>query len=352
MKTVFQDNGITLSDYARVEKGSGKWSVIDGDRNYDIYADDKGGLNVINMGFASVSLAEDDFKNGLLQVKTFFKDLLIPMSPNVVENKSAADPVCYTMNITFRRPSILSVEVSPSGYTIPAGTRVTATSKLALYDGTPLPNEKIYVDLSGTNIWDLSPQGVYKDYMFSYEELSSSTEQQARLRDYLISLGYPDIAQELDGAQYSADGADKIEITTSGVDPTLEAVDGVSHLKLDNGQDIIVGVTENYNGKLLVYESEEQKSLAYAITDASGIAKYSFIPTGSTSVGNSYPGGNISSPTQASVGIHTVSVKSPLFSGEFLLLALILVFGVFSYKYFGSRKLDFYSWWRDFRGRK
>lgn len=351
LRTVFQDNGIALSIYARIEKGGSAWSVIDGDRVYSILEDTGGNLNIANIGFDSISLAEDDYKNGIIQLKTFFKDIIIPLSPNVVEDKSAEDPVCYTMNVTFRRPSKLSVEVSPNGYTIQAGTRVTATYKLTLYDGTPLPNEKVYVDLAGADIWSLSPEGAKKDYMFSFQEIISDTQQQEKLTARLISLGHSETAKSMEKAQYSADGSDKIKITANGVTSTLEATDGICHLILDNDQDIIVGVTEDYEGKLLVYESTEQKNLGYITTDENGVAQWSFKPTG-TSVGGSSPGGSTSSPSKASTGIHTVSLKSPLFSGEFLLLALILVLGVFSYRYFGSGKIDFYSWWRDFRGKK
>jgi hypothetical protein len=350
LKKAFQENGVTLSKSVQIEKTGGNWRVTNGDRNYDLYKDSEGNINVVGMGFEYAAFSEDDYKNnGYFVLKTFFKDIYIPLSPNVKESREGENPICYDVDIKFRRPSKLAVDVSPNGYTLSPGTRVTATYKLTYVDGTPIPNEKIYVDLAGANVWELSPEGVSKDYMFSFQEIGSTQKQQENLRDHLIRLGYSDIAEKLADAQYSQSEGNKLTITGK-ISATIKVVDGVCNITVDN-KDIVIGVADNSEGKLLVYESKENMVLGYVTTDANGVAKCSFIPKGTT-VGGASPGGATSSPSTASTGIHVVSIKSPLFSREFLMLALILVLGVFSYRYFGNRKIDFYSWWRDFKGKK
>jgi hypothetical protein len=346
LKKAFQENGVTLSKSVQIDKIGGGWRVTNGKRNYDIYKDSEGNINVVGMGFEYAAFSEADFKNGYIVLKTFFRDIYIPLSPNVQQSRKGEDPVCYDVDIKFRRPSKLSIDVSPNGYTLAQGTRITATYQLTFYDGTPIPNEKLYVDLAGANIWELSPEGVLKEYMFSFQEIGTKQEQQENLRDQLTRLGYPDIAEKLADAQYSQGTGNKLTITGK-VSATIEVVNGVAHMKVD-GKDIIIGVADKDG---LIYESEENKLRAYVTTDANGKAKCSYIPTGTTN-GVASPGGVASSPSSASIGTHVVSIKSPLFSREFLLLALILVLGVFSYRYFGNKKIDFYSWWRDFKGKK
>ncbi|MFZ2456962.1 MAG: vWA domain-containing protein [Candidatus Altiarchaeia archaeon] len=349
LKKAFAENGVSLNKYVQVEDNNGNWRVINGKRNYDLYRDADGNIKVMGIGYEYATLSEDDYKNGYFVIKTFFKDLYIPMSPNVKQSRTGEDPICYDVDIKFRKPTVLTVDVSPSGYTLTPGTRVTATYTLTYYNGTPVPNQKVYVDLAGQDIWKLSPEGVYKDYMFSIQEIEDNAEQQEMLRNNLAALGYSDIAEKLADAQYSESAGNKL-IITGKISATIEVVDGVCHMLVGN-KDIVIGVADYFGSKLLVYENEENKLLAYTITDENGVAKCSFKPTGTT-VGGSSPGGNTSSPSSASTGIHVVSIKSPLFSREFLLLGLILIFGVFSYRYFGNKKIDLFSWWRDFKGKK
>jgi hypothetical protein len=100
-----------------------------------------------------------------------------------------------------------------------------------------------------------------------------------------------------------------------------------------------------------VYESEAQRKRGYLITDGAGSAKFSFKPYGSTTVTADYFGQK-ASPSTASLKLHTSGIRNPLLSGEFIALALILIFAVFSYRFFTDKRIDLYSWWRDFKGKK
>lgn len=262
--------------------------------------------------------------------KNIAKWLSKRIEPDKPKEEERTGP-CYTLNVNFRRATDLTLELNPSSYSLAPGTEVTVTATLVYHaDKTPLEGQKVYFDLSGKDIWEHSPTGLYRDYMFRTGELSGNKEQQANLRDYLKAFRDDALLKEFDDGTYSID------------------VDGVNAYFVSSaGEKIILGGVGE-NGE--VYETEEQRTLAYAVTNSEGVATFTYVPSGS--VLNANAPGQAGSASSASTGLHVVEIKSPLFSGEFLLLVVILVFAVFSYRYFKDRKFDLYSWWKDYRGRK
>jgi len=217
------------------------WQITAGSRNYDLYTDANGNANVLGMAMVYGALSESDFKSGgYIVLKTFFKDIYVPLYPNREESRTGDNPVCYSVDIRFRQPSKLAVDLSPGGYTISPGTRVTATYTLTYYNGTPIPNEKIYVDLDGADVWKLSPEGISRDYIFSIQEISSSEEQQKKLQNRLSQLGQTDIADKLAGAQYTQNSENKITITgeNGAAIATIETIGDVCNMTTAKGDAI------------------------------------------------------------------------------------------------------------------
>ncbi len=315
-------------------------------------------------GYATGTFTYDDFDKGYMVLDTFYDPIVIPLYPNTMgrDRDPSSDeakyyPVCYKLNLTWRDATTLDVSTSPTGYTVAKGSTVTVKGKL-LYHGSkqPLANQRIYFDLNGEDIWGCSPSSDLKrDYIFNINEIAGNKDQQKNLVDLFRSLGskqFDQIALDLEGATYSSSGG-KVTITPKkGSAATLEIKDGRSVFTTADGKKIDIGVigSADANDKNCVYASEYHKTLAYALTNDQGIASFTFISKG-TVVSGSYLGGD-GSPSGGTAQLHTISIKSPLLSTEFLFLALVLIFGVFSFRFFKDKRMDLYTWWREFKGRK
>jgi len=323
-------------------------------------------------GLVTALFTPEDYKSGEILIQTHFDEIIVPLYPNTAGGKEVgkdatdakqtdekADeyPICYDLNLTIREPTFITLETSPTGFAVQKGTPVKVTAKLAYYrTKEPLANERVYFDLNGEDIWKCSPsEELKRDYIFNIKEIAQNKDQQKNLVEHFRSLGSKDfeaIALDLEGATYALNG-EKVSITPKkGIAATLEIKDGAGLLTTADGKEIRIGVngSADESDKNCVYASEYHKTLAYALTNDQGIASFTFKSKGTSITATNI--GGMGSPSSATTGIHTVSIKSPLISGEFLFLVLVLVVGVFSYRFFRDRRLDLYSWWREFKGRK
>lgn len=351
--------GVEISDSATVSKGVGdNWKITDGNRAYKIYKSKDGNkLGIYFEGRKKVAFSVEDFRGGALTISTFYGDLTIPLKENTREGEK-----CYEVDLTFKEPSKIKLETNPKGYAIPRGTEVEVTATLTTYKGEPLAGEKLYVSLEGADIWEDSPTGLSPDYTFNYNEIAANKEQQENLINLLLYLGYRDTAESIKDAKYKVEKEGLLNITNPGggeiavieakpIEDTPNLYKAV--MKTGCDEEIELGIINNKRKNsppYSVYETTDRMKSGYMITDVNGKASFKFKPHGTTISVGYY--GEKASPTQAKTTIGTVKISSPLLSGEFLVLALILVFTVFSYRFFIDKRIDLYSWWRDFKGKK
>ena len=233
----------------------------------------------------------------------------------------------------------------------------------------------MYIEVIGGNIWDYEPQGLTKAFRFKLNEISGDDTQKTRFVDALKRARFP-FASSLEGADYLWDGNQKVTVKTKGGGETyiIQAEAENCFITTPDGQKELIGVlnpaavnpdTNNPapldpQEKWMVYDSEAMMKAGYMKTDANGEVLLRWTPKGSiyrvftsgSSDKTKNAAGEGHSKAETTFGIHVISMKSSLISGEFLLLVLIFVFALFSYRYFKDKRIDLYSWWRDYTGKK
>lgn len=98
--------------------------------------------------------------------------------------------------------------------------------------------------------------------------------------------------------------------------------------------------------------TEEGETFAQVKTNNMGRASFSFKPEHSITLEAFFAGNERASPAISRINIPILSLKSPLFSLEFLVLILIFYLAVFSYRFFQPSRADIYHWWEELKGKK
>jgi hypothetical protein len=107
----------------------------------------------------------------------------------------------------------------------------------------------------------------------------------------------------------------------------------------------------NYDDELMDVSRDEDG--AYVTTDAAGKASFRFkIREDTAQVTLRYEGDNWCKDTEVIFILSSGSVRSLMTSFEFILLFIIFILAIFSYRWFKKGRLDFYEMWQEFRGEK
>jgi len=88
----------------------------------------------------------------------------------------------------------------------------------------------------------------------------------------------------------------------------------------------------------------------YLKTDADGKFSFTIEPEDTVAIYFYYSGTDDISPSRGRIWINVLWSKSELLSADFVILMLILVTGVFSYRFFKQKRGDIDSWLQDLRG--
>ncbi len=97
---------------------------------------------------------------------------------------------------------------------------------------------------------------------------------------------------------------------------------------------------------------EEGVRVVKVKTDDAGRAVFSFKPEHKMTLVANFGGNEKASPSTAWISIPILSMKSPLFSLEFLVLIIIFYLAIFSYRFFQPSRTDIYHWWEELKGKR
>lgn len=116
------------------------------------------------------------------------------------------------------------------------------------------------------------------------------------------------------------------------------------------GEPIYIGAIEGVD----ILSPKSLLENSYINTSSSGEIKFSFKLRCQREIRVFFFGSKILSPTAIKVLMGSAEFRSPFFKGEFLasflILILILVFTLLSFRFFRRRRVDFGQWWKDLRG--
>jgi len=88
----------------------------------------------------------------------------------------------------------------------------------------------------------------------------------------------------------------------------------------------------------------------YKTTDADGKFSFKVKPRDTVAIYFDYPGTDTIKGSKGRMWINILWAKSELLSADFVILMLILVVAVFSYRFFKQRRTEIESWIQDLRG--